>query len=217
MSKLTWDGAGKRTYEVGVSNGVLYPLNPTSGEYTPGVAWNGLTNVTESPTGAEASPYYADNIKYLNLISLEEFEASLECYTYPDEFNKCDGSAELAEGVMIGQQDRQTFGMCYKTILGNDTKHESYGYKLHLIYGCLASPSEKSYDSINDSVEPIAFSYEITTTPVPVSGHKATANLTIDSTKVSSTKLTQLENILYGTATTDPRLPLPDEVASIFR
>lgn len=223
MSKLVWDNTGERLYETGVSKGVLYI--PTSGVYSKGVAWNGLTAVTESPSGAEATPLYADDIKYLNLMSNEEFGCTIEAYTYPDEFAECDGSASLAAGVYIGQQARKTFGFCYRTVLGNDTDNNDHGYKLHLIYGCLAAPSEKSYATINDSPEAITFSWEVTTTPVNVSGHKPTACITIDSTKVNPTKLTELENKLYGTDGTDgsggsgatePMLPLPDEIARIF-
>lgn len=215
MSKLIWDKAGEHFYETGVNQGVFYPLT-SEGKYEPGVAWNGLTGVTESPSGAEATPLYADNQKYLNLISAEEFGATVEAYTYPDEFAACDGSAEIATGVMIGQQSRKTFGLSYKTQIGNDVDNSDHGYKLHLIYGCVASPSEKAYGTINDSPEAITFSWEIKTTPVNVTGHKATASLTIDSTKVKAEKLAALEKILYGDVDTEPRLPLPDEIASIF-
>lgn len=219
MSKLVWDNTGERLYETGVSKGVLYI--PTEGVYSKGVAWNGLTAVTESPSGAEATPLYADDIKYLNLMSNEEFGCTIEAYTYPDEFAECDGSASLVDGVYIGQQARKTFGFCYRTVLGNDTKSNDHGYKLHLIYGCLAAPSEKSYATINDSPEAITFSWEVSTTPVNVAGHKPTACITIDSTKVNPTKLTELENKLYGTdgdggSATEPMLPLPDEIAQIF-
>lgn len=216
MSKIVWDKTGKRTYETGVDHGVLY-LIQANGNYEKGVAWNGLTAVTESPSGAEASPMYADNIKYLNLISAEEFGATVEAYTYPDEFAICDGSAELEPGVTIGQQDRKMFGMSYRTVLGNDTNGNSHGYKLHLIYGANAAPSEKAYNTINDSPEAITFSWELTTTPVSVTGAKPTASLTIDSTKVDPEKLAALENILYGTEVVEPRLPFPDEVAQIFK
>ena len=217
MSKLVWDLAGERYYETGVKNGVLYVQE--NGTYTKGVAWNGLTAVTESPSGAEATPLYADDIKYLNLISNEEFGATIEAYTYPDEFAQCDGSAALATGVMIGQQTRKTFGLSYKTTLGNDTEGNNYGYKLHLIYGALAAPSEKGYATINDSPEAITFSWEVSTTPVNVTGYKPTACVTIDSTKVDSDKLAALEAILYGTDGEDakePRLPLPDEIATLM-
>lgn len=222
MSKLKWDQTGERFYETGVKNGVLYI--PTGGVYSKGVAWNGLTAVTESPSGAEATPLYADDIKYLNLISTEEFGATIEAYTYPDEFAECDGSAELATGVYIGQQPRKTFGLCYKTTLGNDEDGNSHGYKLHLIYGAKAAPTEKAYATINDSPEAITFSWELTTTPVPVNNAKPTASITIDSTKVNPGKLAALEDILYGkdgtgegnTGATEPRLPLPDEIATLM-
>lgn len=222
MSRITWDNVGERYYETGVKNGVLYPMQ-TGGLYTNGVAWNGLTAVTESPSGAEATPLYADDIKYLNLMSNEEFGATIEAYTYPDEFAECDGSAALATGVMIGQQKRKTFGLCYRTTLGNDIDGNDYGYKLHLIYGCLAAPSEKAYATINDSPEAITFSWEVSTTPVNVSGFKPTSQITIDSTKVNETKLAALEDILYGSEGTDggegvvARLPLPDEVAELMK
>ena len=223
MSRLTWDKTGERYYETGVKQGVLYPIQ-TDGKYSKGVAWNGLISVTESPSGAEATPLYADDIKYLNVISNEEFGATIEAYTYPDEFYECDGSASLADGVMIGQQKRKTFGLCYKTTVGNDVDGNDYGYKLHLIYGCLAAPSEKGYNTINDSPEAITFSWEISTTPVSVKGFKPTSQITIDSTKIAEgkkAKLTELEDILYGKdgdggSTTGPRLPLPDEVATLF-
>jgi hypothetical protein len=215
MSKLVWDKTGERYYETGVNQGVLYP-QAENGTYPKGVAWNGLISVTESPSGAEATPLYADNIKYLNLMSAEEFGATIEAYTYPDEFAQCDGSAEIATGVMIGQQNRKAFGLSYKTVLGNDADGNDYGYKLHLIYGALAAPSEKGYSTINDSPEAITFSWEITTTPVSVTGFKPTASITIDSTKVDATKLEALEDILYGTANADPYLPLPDEIAALL-
>ena len=214
MSKLVWDNTGERLYETGVSKGVLYI--PTEGVYSKGVAWNGLTAVTESPSGAEATPLYADDIKYLNLMSNEEFGCTIEAYTYPDEFAECDGSASLVSGVYIGQQARKTFGFCYRTVLGNDTENNDHGYKLHLIYGCLAAPSEKSYATINDSPEAITFSWEVSTTPVNVAGHKPTACITIDSTKVDPTKLATLETKLYGDTSAEPMLPLPDEIAQIF-
>ena len=217
MSKLVWDKTGERLYETGVKQGVLYLLG-SGGTYTKGVAWNGLTNVTESPSGAEATPLYADDIKYLNLMSTEEFGGTIEAYTYPDEFAECDGSASLANGVYIGQQARKTFGFCYRTTLGNDVDNNNYGYKLHLVYGALASPSEKAYGTINDSPEAITFSWEFSTTPVNVTGHKPTASITIDSTKVNAEKLAALEKILYGddADSTEARLPLPDEVAQIM-
>lgn len=214
MSKLVWDNTGERLYETGVKNGVLYVQ--AAGAYPKGVAWNGLTAVTESPSGAEATALYADDIKYLNLMSNEEFGATIEAYTYPDEFMECDGSASLVDGVFIGQQKRKTFGLCYRTVLGNDTENNDYGYKLHMIYGCLAAPSEKAYASINDSPEAITFSWEVTTTPVAVEGFKPTACVTIDSTKADETKLKALEAILYGSETEEARLPLPDEIAELM-
>ena len=215
MSKLIWDQTGERFYETGVNQGVLY-IRGEDGTYSDGVAWNGLTAVTENPSGAEPTPIYADNIKYLNLMSAEEFGATIEAYTYPDEFAQCDGSAEIATGVMIGQQNRKVFGLSYKTALGNDVDGTDYGYKLHLIYGALAAPSEKGYSTINDSPEAITFSWEITTTPVSVTGFKPTASITIDSTKVDAAKLAALEAILYGDTETEARLPLPDEIAVLF-
>lgn len=214
MSKLLWDQTGERLYETGVKMGVLYVQE--AGAYPKGVAWNGLTAVTESPSGAEATPLYADDIKYLNLMSNEEFGATIEAYMYPDEFMVCDGSVALADGVYLGQQPRKTFGLCYRTVLGNDTETNDYGYKLHLIYGALAAPSEKAYATINDSPEAITFSWEISTTPVNVEGHKPTATIVIDSTKVDGTKLKALEDVLYGTESEEARLPLPDEIAEMF-
>ena len=215
MSKLTWDNIGERLFETGVKQGVLYPIQ-SDGKYTKGVAWNGLTAVTESPSGAEATPLYADDIKYLNLLSNEEFGATIEAYTYPDEFAECDGSAELATGVMIGQQKRKVFGLCYRTTIGNDVDGNDHGYKLHLIYGCLAAPSEKAYSTINDSPEAITFSWEVTTTPVNVEGFKPTSQITIDSTKADPTKLAALEAVLYGGEAAEAKLPLPDEVATLM-
>ena len=220
MSRIVWDKTGERYYETGVKQGVLYPIQ-SDGRYTKGVAWNGLTAVTESPSGAEATPLYADDIKYLNLISNEEFGCTIEAYTYPDEFAECDGSAALAAGVMIGQQKRKIFGLSYRTAFGNDVDGTDHGYKLHLVYGCLAAPSEKAYATINDSPEAITFSWEVTTTPVSVTGFKPTSQITIDSTKVKAEKLTALEEILYGKdgeseTATEPRLPLPDEIAALF-
>ena len=214
MAKIEWDKTGERLYETGVKNGVLYVQE--GGAYPKGVAWNGLTAVTESPSGAEATPLYADDIKYLNLLSAEEFGATIEAYTYPDEFAECDGSASLATGVMIGQQPRKAFGLCYRTTIGNDTEGNDHGYKLHIIYGALAAPSEKAYATINDSPEAITFSWEITTTPVNVTGAKPTASITIDSTKATPEKLTALEKILYGDAEVEARLPLPDEIKTLF-
>ena len=216
MSKLIWDATGERFYETGVKNGVLYVAD-AQGTYPKGVAWNGLTAVTESPSGAEVTPLYADDIKYLNLMSTEEFGATVEAYTYPDEFAQCNGEASLVAGVSIGQQPRKTFGMAYRTVLGNDVSNENYGYKLHLIYGAVAAPSEKAYATINDSPEAITFSWELTTTPVSVNGFKPTASLCIDSTKADPTKLTALENILFGSAEVEARLPLPDEIATLMQ
>lgn len=216
MSKLVWDDTGKRLYETGVKNGVLYPLSD-AGKYGTGVAWNGLTAVTEAPSGAESTPLYADDIKYLNLISTEEFGGTIEAYTYPEEFEQCDGSAELTKGVTIGQQPRKTFGLSYRTTLGNDVKNSDYGYKLHLVYGALAAPSEKAYATINDSPEAITFSWEFSTTPVNVDGYKPTASIVIDSTKCDAGKLEALEKILYGNDDGDgPRLPLPDEIKTLM-
>lgn len=224
MSKLVWDNTGDRLYETGVKNGVLY-VQSSSGTYPKGVAWNGLTAVTESPSGAEATPLYADDIKYLNLMSAEEFGATIEAYTYPEEFEACDGSASLVDGVSIGQQKRTPFGLCYRTTIGNDTDGNDHGYKLHIIYGALASPSEKAYATINDSPEAITFSWEVTTTPVNVTGFKPTASIVIDSTKADPTCLAALEEILYGkngtgedgqTGAVEPRLPLPDEIKTVM-
>lgn len=215
MGKLSWDVVGERLYETGVRKGVLYP-QAADGSYPKGVAWNGLSSISESPSGAEASPIYADDTKYLNLISAEEFGATIEAYTYPDEFAECDGSAAIATGILVGQQTRKTFGLAYRTALGNDIDGEAHGYKLHLIYGALAAPSEKAYSSINDSPEAITFSWEIATTPVAVNALKPTASLVLDSTKVDPTVLATLEDMLYGTAGTDPYLPLPDVIAAMF-
>ena len=215
MSKLIWDATGDRYYETGVKQGALYPQGE-GGTYPKGVAWNGLTAVTESPSGAEATALYADDIKYLNLMSAEEFGATIEAYTYPDEFAECDGSASIAAGVTIGQQKRKAFGLAYKTTLGNDTEGNDYGYKLHLIYGAMAAPSEKAYATINDSPEAITFSWEVTTTPVTVPGFKPTASVTIDSTKAKAEKLKALEDILYGTENQEARLPLPNEIATLM-
>lgn len=222
MAKIVWDKTGDHFYETGVKNCVLYI--PTEGVYSKGVAWNGITAITESPSGAEATALYADDIKYLNLYSVEEFGATIEAYTYPDEFAECDGSAELVAGVKIGQQARKPFGLCYRTTIGNDTDGNDHGYKLHIIYGAMASPSEKSYNTINDSPEAVTFSWELTTTPVNVAGAKPTASITIDSTKVDKQKLAALEEVLYGkdgsgsdhTGAAEPRLPLPDEIKTIM-
>jgi hypothetical protein len=223
--KLVWDQTGERLYETGVSQGVLYPIQ-TGGVYTKGVAWNGLSSVTESPSGAEASPVYADNIKYLNLMSAEEFGGTIEAYMAPDEFAECDGSVEVAPGVYAGQQSRKVFGLSYKTLLGNDVDSNDYGYKLHLVYGALASPSEKDYSTVNDSPEALSLSWEFSTTPVEVTTEvngkklKPVALLTFDSTKVDATKLAALEAILYGSDDgdgTEARLPLPDEVIELMK
>lgn len=214
MTQITWDNTGERIYETGVDHGVLYI--PTGGVYDDGVAWNGLTGVTESPTGAEATPVYADNIKYLNLISAEEFGATLTAYTYPDEFGQFDGSATPAPGVTVGQQSRKTFGLCYRTLKGNDVDGTDLGYKLHLVYGCQAAPSEKAYATVNDTPEAIEFSWDITTTPVAVPNLKPSATITIDSTQVDPTDLASLEDMLYGTEGTDPTLPPPATVIALF-
>lgn len=215
MAKLVWDQAGDRLYETGAKKGVLFVRNET-GAYPEGVAWNGLIGVTESPSGAEPSPLYADDIKYLELMSAEEFGATIEAYTYPDEFEQCDGSASLAAGVSIGQQTRKSFGMAYQTTIGNDTDGADHGYKIHLIYGAKASPSEKSYQSMNESPEAVTFSWEVSTTPVEVTGKKPTASITIDSTKVDAAKLAAFELVIFGDDATPARLPLPDEVATMF-
>ena len=216
MSKLVWDQTGERFYETGVKNGVLYVYDNTDKKYGTGVAWNGLTAVTESPSGAEATALYADDVKYLNLISNEEFGATIEAYTYPDEFAACDGSASIADGVSIGQQKRSTFGLCYRTSLGNDVDGSDHGYKLHIIYGALAAPSEKAYATINDSPEAITFSWEVTTTPVAVAGFKPTSCITIDSTKADATKLAALEDMLYGSESEEASLPMPDVIATMM-
>lgn len=215
MSKLVWDQSGKRLYETGVDHGVLYPIQ-TGGVYSKGVAWNGLTAVTESPSGADINDIYADNMKYLGLVGAEKFGATVEAYTYPDEFAECDGSVELVKGATIGQQNRKVFGMVYRTVIGNDVDGNEHGYKLHLIYGATAAPSEKAYNTINEDPEAITFSWELSTTPVNVTGHKPTASLTIDSTKADPTKLAELEKILFGDTETEPRLPLPDEIAQLL-
>lgn len=216
MSKLKWDQIGERIYETGLDHGVLYPVTK-SGTYDKGVAWNGLSAVNESPSGAEANPVWADNIKYLNLISAEDFSATVEAYTYPPEFEECDGSAEIAPGVTIGQQSRKMFGMSYRTLIGNDVDGQDHGYKLHLIYGAQASPSEKNRATINDSPEAVSFSWELSTTPVDVPGYKPTAHLAIDSTRTDATKMKALEDILYGSETAEPRLPMPEEIMELFK
>lgn len=215
---IQWDGVGDKVYETGIDHGVLYPQLP-NGTYPKGVAWNGLVSVTESPSGAEPNPQFADNIKYLNLLSAEEFGGTIEAFTYPDEFAACDGSASPEVGVVIGQQARVPFGLCYRTIVGNDSAGQAYGYKLHIVYGALVSPSEKAYQTINESPEAITFSWEFTTTPAPVTGYKPTASVVIDSLTADPTKLAALEAILYGTTGTpnvDARLPLPDEIVTLM-
>ena len=214
MPKLVWDDTGKHLFETGVQKGVLYPQ--VKGAYPKGVVWNGLTSVTESPSGAESNPHYADDIKYLNLVSAEEFGATVEAYTYPDEFANCDGSAEISPGILVGQQERQKFGLCYRTVLGNDTEGNAYGYKLHIIYNATASPSEKQYQTINDSPEAITFSWELSTTPTNVDGHKPTASLVINSTKVDEAKLKKLEDKLYGTESAEASLPTPNEIIALL-
>ena len=214
MSKLVWDVVGERNYETGVSKGVLYPM--VSGAYPKGVAWSGLTTVTETASGAEATPLYADNIKYLNLMSVEELGGTIEAYTAPDEFGACDGTAEITPGVTVGQQPRQTFGLAYQTILGNDTENNKHGYKIHLVYGALASPTERSYATVNDSPEAITMSWEFSTTPVTVTGFEPTSLVTIDSTKVDAKKLAAFEAIIYGSEDQEARLPLPNEVATLL-
>ena len=216
MAKLVWDEVGKRTYETGVDKGVLY-VQDDEGAYGKGVAWNGLTAVNESPSGAEPTPLYADNIKYLELTSKEEYGATIEAYTYPDEFEACDGSAEIGEGVVIGQQSRKVFGLCYRTVKGNDVKNNDYGYKIHLVYGCKAKPAQKNYQTINDSPEAITFSWEVSTTPVEVEKFKPTATVTIDSTKVAAEKLKAIEEALYGTESVEPKLLLPNEILAIVK
>lgn len=217
MAAIVWDATGERLFETGVDHGVLYPIS-SSGTYDNGVAWNGLSAITESPSGAEATAVWADNIKYVSLLSAEEFGATVEAYTYPDEFAICDGTAELVDGVIVGQQARKVFGLCYRTKIGNDVDGNDHGYKLHIIYGAQASPSEKAYSTINDSPEAISFSWELTTTPVNVTGMNATSYLVIDSTKCDAEKLAALEKILYGSAEPDaaPRLPLPDEIKTLM-
>ena len=220
MSKIEWDKSGERLYETGVKQGVLYVYSKANAEkpYPKGVPWNGLSSVTESPSGAEATAIYADDMKYLNLISAEELGITVEAYMYPDEFAECDGSAEIAQGISVGQQSRKTFGLCYRTAIGNDTDNNDYGYKLHIIYGCIASPSEKAYSSINDSPEAISFSWEIKTTPVNVKtgGFKPTASIIIDSTKIEPAKLAKLEEALYGTDEEEAYLPLPDQILALI-
>jgi hypothetical protein len=215
MGPLVWDQTGERLYETGVDHGVLYLPNAT-GVYDTGFAWNGLTTVTEAPAGAEPNAQYADNIKYLNLLSAEEFGITIEAFTYPPEFAECDGSVVPSPGVALGQQGRKSFGFSYRTKIGNDVAGDSLGYRLHLVYGCLASPSEKAYATVNDSPEAVAFSWEVTTTPAPVTGHRPTSLIVINSVEVDPADLTALEAILYGSASTEPKLPTPDEVLALF-
>lgn len=216
MSKIVWDKIGERLFETGLDHGVLFPAGD-NGSYESGVAWNGLSAMNEKPSGAEVTAIYADNIKYLNLMSAEDFSATAEAYTYPPEFEPCDGSVEVAPGVIITQQNRKHFGLSYRTLVGNDVVGQELGYKIHLVYGGLASPSEKNRQTVNDSPEAITFSWEISTTPVEVPGYKPTAHLIIDSTKTDAAKLAALENILYGSADTEPRLPLPSEVIQLLK
>lgn len=216
MAELTWDEVGEKLYETGVDHGVLYLPDPVTGAYDEGVSWNGLVSVTESPSGAEPTAQYADNIKYLNLISAEEFGATIEAFTYPDEFAQCDGTAEPQPGVLVGQQTRRGFGLVYRTRLGNDLAGDAFGYKLHLLYGCKAAPSEKAYTTINDSPEAITFSWEVSTSPVSVPGLSPTSLLVIDSTKVDPADLAALEDMLFGTVGDDARLPMPAEVLAVF-
>ncbi len=215
MSKLKWDESGKRLYETGVKQGVLYVMN--DGAYGTGVAWNGLTAVTESPSGAEATPLYADDIKYLELYSAEEFGATIEAYTYPDEFGACDGTVTLEKGIIIGQQTRSTFALCYRTTIGSDTKGNKHGYKLHIVYGCKASPSEKAYSTINDSPEAITFSWEVTSTPVEVTGQEPTSTIVLDSTKLKPATMTAVEAKLYGDTSAEPTLLMPDDLIALVK
>lgn len=215
MARLVFDEVGARFFETGVKNGVIY-LQEDDGSYGNGVPWNGLTGVTESPSGGEATPLYADDIKYVTLRSAEEFNATVEAYTYPTEFEQCDGSAALAEGVTIGQQARRAFGLCYRTAVGNDIQGQDLGYKIHIIYGCTVAPSEKSYTTINDSPEAITFSWELSSTPAPVTGYNPTSTVVIDSTKVDSSKLSAIEDVLYGTTDKEATLPTPDELIELL-
>lgn len=216
MAKLVWDAVGERFFETGVKNGVLF-VQDVNGEYANGVVWNGLTAVTESPSGAEATPLYADDMKYVVLYSTEEFGATVEAYTYPEEFEQCDGSAALMDGITIGQQPRKSFGLVYKTVIGNDVQGQDLGYKIHIIYGAKAAPSEKAFATINDSPEAVTFSWELSTVPVPVTGHRPTATVVVDSTKVDAEKLALLEDKLFGSETEESTLPLPDEIAELLK
>jgi hypothetical protein len=214
MAAIVWDASGQRFYETGVDKGVLFPMK-TDGTYDTGVAWNGLMGVSESPSGAEPNPQYADNIKYLNLLSTEEMGATIEAFTYPEEFGVCDGTVEPTDGVLLGQQGRRQFALTFRTRVGNDVSDE-LGYKIHLLYGCMAAPSEKDFQSVNDSPEAVTFSWEVTTTPVNVTGQKPTAHIVIDSRSADATKLTAFEAIIYGSEALDPRIPLPDEVITLM-
>ena len=216
MARLIWDEVGQRFFETGVKNGVLY-VQEDDGSYKNGVVWNGLTAVTESPSGAEETPLYADDVKYLTLRSAEEFGATVEAYTYPEEFEQCDGSATIAEGVTIGQQARRAFGLCYRTSVGNDIQGQNFSYKLHLIYGCTVAPSEKSYSTINDNPEAITFSWELSTVPVPVDGFSPTASLVIDASKVDEGKMQQLEDALFGNESNEAKLLLPNEIMEMLK
>ena len=216
MAKLIFDEVGSRFFETGVKNGVLF-VQGTDGQYENGVVWNGLTAVTESPSGAEATPLYADDMKYVVLYSTEEFGATIEAYTYPEEFEQCDGSAQLGTGVTIGQQQRKAFGLVYKTVIGNDVQGQDLGYKIHIIYGAKAAPSEKAFATINDSPEAVTFSWELSTVPVPVTGHRPTATVVVDSTKVDAEKLALLEDKLFGSETEESTLPLPDEIVELLK
>ena len=216
MAKLVFNNVGERLFETGVKNGVLYVMGD-DGAYENGVVWNGLTAVTESPSGAETTPLYADDVKYVVIYAAEEFGATVEAYTYPEEFEQCDGSAAISEGITIGQQTRKSFGMCYKTSVGNDVQGQDYGYKIHIIYGAKAAPSEKSYSTINDSPEAVTFSWELSTVPVPVEGHNPTATMVIDSTRVPAEKMALIEAKLYGSEDTEATLPLPNEILDLIK
>jgi len=216
MARLIWDEVGQRFFETGVKNGVLY-VQDNDGSYKNGVVWNGLTAVTESPSGAEETPLYADDVKYLTLRSAEEFGATVEAYTYPEEFEQCDGSAQIANGVTIGQQARRAFGLCYRTSVGNDIQGQNFSYKLHLIYGCTVAPSEKSYSTINDNPEAITFSWELSTVPVPVDGFSPTASLVIDASKVDEGKMQLLEDALFGDESNEAKLLLPNEIMEMLK
>ena len=216
MAKLIFNNVGERLFETGVKNGVLYVMGD-DGAYGNGVVWNGLTAVTESPSGAETTPLYADDVKYVVIYAAEEFGATVEAYTYPEEFEQCDGSAAISEGITIGQQTRKSFGMCYKTSVGNDVQGQDYGYKIHIIYGAKAAPSEKSYSTINDSPEAVTFSWELSTVPVPVEGHNPTATMVIDSTRVPAEKMALIEAKLYGSEEAEATLPLPNEILELIK